>query len=169
MLRSHRRTATVSLGLLCAAAFAAPASAGTVSADLSVSATVNANCTISTSALNFGSFNALTGTAVTGTGGISVTCTNGTTWTAGADAGDGTGATYATRKLTSGANTLNYTIYTDAARTTVWGDGTGGTGTLGSTGTGASQAFTVYGRITAGQTTAPAGAYADLVSVTVTY
>lgn len=32
--------------------------------------------------------------------------------------------------MKSGANVLNYNLYTPAAHTTVWGDGTAGTGTF---------------------------------------
>jgi spore coat protein U-like protein len=71
--------------------------------------------------------------------------------------------------MTAGANLLNYNIYTTTGRTTVWGDGTAGTATLAGTGTGAAQAVTVYGRVNSGQTSVPAGSYADTVAVTVTY
>ena len=55
--------------------------------------------------------------------------------------------------MTSGGNLLSYNIYTDAARANVWGDGTGGTVTIASsTGTGAAQNVTVYGRVPTGQT-----------------
>jgi spore coat protein U-like protein len=149
--------------------FAAPAQAGTVSSNLSVNATVTANCTVSTSALNFGSVDTLSASAVDGSGGISVTCTNGTGWTAAADVGGGSGATFATRRMSQGANLLSYSLYTDAARTNVWGDGTGSTATIGNTATGAVQNVTVYGRIPGSQSSAPPGSYADTISVTVTY
>jgi spore coat protein U-like protein len=155
--------------LVAFASLAAPASAATVSSSLSVSANVTANCTISTSALNFGSVDTLSASPVDGTGGITVTCTNGTAWTAAADIGSGSGASFAARRMSQGANTLNYSLYTTAARTTVWGDGTGTTATFGNTGNGAAQNVTVYGRIPGSQTSAPAGGYADTVSVTVTY
>jgi spore coat protein U-like protein len=71
--------------------------------------------------------------------------------------------------MTSGANLLNYNLYTTTARTTVWGNGTAGTGVLAGTGTGIVQAVTVYGRVASGQTSVPAGSYVDTVSVTVTY
>jgi spore coat protein U-like protein len=166
---SARRIGATALGLVCAAALASPASAGTTSSNLGVSATVTANCTVSTSALAFGSFDALAGAAVTGTGGVTVTCTNGTVWTAAADAGTGSGATMAVRKLTYSGNTLNYSIYTTNGYGTVWGDGTSSTATVGATGNGTAQSVTVYGRITAGQTGAPAGGYSDTVAVTITY
>ena len=147
----------------------APALAATVSANLNTSATVTANCTVSTSALAFGNVDTISGSNVDGTGGLSVTCTSGTSWAASAGVGGGSGASFANRRMTGGANLLNYNLYTSSGYTTVWGDGTGSTATIGGTGTGSAQAVTVYGRVGSGQTTVPAGAYADTVAVTVTY
>jgi spore coat protein U-like protein len=152
-----------------AALFATPAAAGSQNANLGVSATVNAKCTISTTALAFGSIDTLSASAVTGTGGVAIACTNGSTWTATADAGTGAGATFASRRMTSGANTLSYSLFTDAGRTTVWGDGTNSSGVITSTGTGTAQNITIYGQIPGSQTGVPAGSYADTVAVTVTY
>jgi spore coat protein U-like protein len=163
------RKAALIIGAIGAATIATPALAGTANSNLSVNATVTANCTVSTTALNFGSIDTLSASAVDGTGGVSVTCTNGSGWTASADAGSGSGATLASRRMTSGGNVLNYSLFTNAGRTTVWGDGTGGTGTVGNTGTGSAQSFTVYGRIPGGQSSAAAGTYADTVSITISY
>ena len=88
------------------------------------------------------------------TGGYSVVCTSGTTWAASADAGDGTGASAAVRMMMSGANLLNYGLYTDVGRATNFVGGAG-------IGTGAAQNSVIYGRIPAGQTSVPAGSYAD--------
>jgi len=162
------RIAGIILGASAALAPAA-ASAATASSTLNVSATVTANCTVSTSALGFGNVNTLSGANVDGTGGISVTCTNGTAWSASAGVGSGSGASFASRRMTSGANLLTYNLFTDSGRTTVWGDGTGSTATIGDTGTGSAQAVTIYGRVGSGQISVPAGSYADTVSVTVTY
>ena len=149
---------------------AAPAYAQTASSNLGVSATVTDNCTVSTSPVAFGNVDATSGANVDATGGISVTCTNGTAWSASADAGAGTGAPLASRKLADGANLLNYSLYTEATRTTLWGDGVGGTtATIDGTGTGVAQASTIYARVPSGQTSVPAGSYADTVAVTVTY
>ncbi|HYI48983.1 MAG TPA: spore coat U domain-containing protein [Allosphingosinicella sp.] len=147
----------------------APALAATVSAPLTVNATVTANCTVSTSPLAFGDVDSTSASDVDAAGGLSITCTNGSGWTASADVGSGSGASFANRRMTSGANLLNYNIYTTAARTVVWGDGTGSTATIGGTGSGSAQAVTVYGRVAGGQTSVPIGSYADTVSVTVTY
>lgn len=153
------------------ALFAAqPALAAEATDTLAVSATVTTNCDVSTTAVAFGNVDVTLNQDVDGTGGISVNCTNGTAWTATAGLGSGTGATLASRKMTSGADLLDYALYTDEARTTVWGDGVGGTSsTVAGTGTGVAQANTIYGRIPSGQTGKPAGSYADTVTVTVTY
>jgi spore coat protein U-like protein len=71
--------------------------------------------------------------------------------------------------MTSGANTLNYNLYTSSGYGTVWGDGTSSTAAITGTGTGSAQSTSVYGRIGSGQTSVPPGSYADTVSVTVTY
>ncbi len=166
--RMLRFCTTAAVAALAIAAF--PAAAATTTSSLAVDATVTANCSVSTTAVSFGSVNVLSGTNADATGGLSVTCTSGTAWSASADAGAGTGATLATRKMASGANLLNYALYTDSARTTVWGDAaTTATVKYSGTGTGAAQANTIYGRVASGQTSVPAGSYADTVTVTVTY
>lgn len=152
-----------------ALALSQTAQAATTTTNLNVSATVSANCSATTSAVAFGSVNVLSGSAADSTGGVTVTCTNGTPWAASAGVGGGSGATFASRKMTSGSNLLNYTLYSDSGRTTIWGDGTGGTATVTNTGSGNAQNFTVYGRVFSGQTTTPSGSYSDTVVVTVTF
>ena len=72
-----------------------------------------------------------------------------------------------TRKMTSGANTINYSLYQNSSRTTVWGN-TVGTNTVSGTGSGLGQALTVYGRVPPQTTPAP-GTYTDTIVATVTY
>ena len=171
MFPTPRYGAIATGAAILAAGIAVPqgAMAATASSTMSVTATVTANCTVSTTALAFGNVNTISGSDVDSTGSLSIRCTNGTPWSATAGVGSGSGASYANRRMTSGANLLNYNIYTTAARTVVWGNGTSGTAPIPGTGTGAAQAVTVYGRVSSGQTSAPAGAYADTVAVTVTY
>lgn len=171
MLTTPRFGAIATGAAILAAGVAVPqgAMAATASSTMNVTATVTANCTVSTSALAFGNVNTISGSNFDSTGGLSIRCTNGTPWSAAAGVGSGSGASYANRRMTSGANLLNYNIYTTAARTVVWGNGTSGTAPVAGTGTGAVQAVTVYGRVGSGQTSVPAGAYADTVAVTVTY
>jgi spore coat protein U-like protein len=164
---------TMSFGALATAAAAiclpAPAIASTVGGSLATSATVTANCTVSTTPLAFGNVDSTSASNVDATGGLSITCTNGSAWTASAGVGAGSGASYASRKMTAGSDLLNYNIYTSGARTTVWGDGTASTGTIGGTGNGSAQSVTVYGRVAGGQNGVPVGSYADTVAVTITY
>lgn len=169
--RSFRQLRLVSVAaLMVGAVVAQPALAADTTSSMDVNATVTANCVVSTTAVAFGNVDVTAGTNVDGTGAFSVTCTSGTAWAASADAGSGTGATLDTRKMANGANLLNYALYTDSARTTVWGDAaTVATAKVSGTGSGSAQSNTIYGRVASGQTSLPAGAYADTVTVTVTY
>ncbi len=71
--------------------------------------------------------------------------------------------------MTSGANLLNYALYTNSGRTTLWGDGAADGAAFSGTGDGTAQASTIYGRVPSGQTSVPIGSYADTVAVTLTY
>lgn len=163
MLNSTTRTFRILA--LSGAAFAAIAAQPALAADtaeLAVSADVSSVCNVTTSPVAFGSIDVTTAGNSDATGGFSVVCTSGTAWTAAADAGNGTGASTAARKMMSGANLLNYALYTDAGRTANFVSATG-------TGSGSAQANTIYGRVPGGQATAPAGSYADSVTVGLTY
>ncbi len=141
---------------------------GSSDTTFTVSATVASNCLVSATTLDFGSTGVLNAN-VDSTNTISVTCTNGTPWNASLSAGSGVGGTVALRKMTGpGGATIDYTIYRNAGRTEVWGDGTSGTFTLSGTGTGLAQAQTGYGRVPA-QSTPAAATYTDTVVVTITY
>ena len=149
---------------------ASPAMAqGTAGSTVSVSAKVTANCTASTTAVAFGDINTLNSANTDATGSLSVTCTSGTAWSASAAAGSGADATVAARKLTSGSNSLSYALYTNAERSTLWGDGTASTAPITGRGTGQAQPNVIYARVPGGQTSAPAGSYSDTVAITVTY
>lgn len=156
--------ATLVAAVLSVAA-AGPAAAATATANVGVSATVQATCSVSASPLAFGTYNSA---QLDGSTNLSVSCTNGTTYTIGLDAGAGTGATTTARELTGPASaTLGYTLYSDAGRTSVWGANTG-TDTVAGTGNGSAQTISVYGRIPLGQLPTP-GAYSDVVTATLTY
>ena len=145
-----------------AVALAAQPALAADTAELTVSAEVTEVCNVTTSPVAFGNVDVTTASNVDAAGGFSVVCTSGTAWTAAADAGDGTGASTADRKMTSGANLLNYGLYTDVGRSTNFVSAT-------ATGTGSAQANTIFGRVPSGQTTVPAGSYADSVTISLTY
>jgi spore coat protein U-like protein len=153
---------------------ASSAGAGTATQNLSVTASVTANCTISTAAVAFGAYDPVVTNAtaaLNGTGTVSVTCTNGATTaiTLGQGTFAGTGSTDAlpVRRLNDGgADYLSYTLYSDTGRTTIWGN-TSGT-SVAHTGTGLLTAITVYGAVAAGQNVPP-GSYTDTVVATITF
>ncbi len=144
------------------------ARATTATSSFTVQVTIIASCTIvSTATLNFGgSVGVLTANVDVSTT-LQVQCTNTTPYNIGLNAGTGTGATVAARLMTSGANTITYSLYKDSGHATVWGN-TVGTDTQAATGNGAAQTYTVYGRIPPQTTPAPA-TYSDTITVTVTY
>ncbi len=148
--------------------------AATQQADLSVTATVAANCTIATTAVDFGAYDPVTTNATTPilqTGRVTVSCTTGSavkvTLGQGLFADTGSSDTAPVRRMKNGGtNYLNYTLYSEGTRTTAWGN-TALTG-LAHTGTGTSTDLTVYGTLPAGQNV-PVGSYADTVVATVTF
>jgi len=159
-----RNLVKIAAGVCAAAGIASAASAGSATANLGVSASIAATCTISTSAVAFGAYS---GSVVDATGTVTANCINGTPWTIGLGAGAGSGATTSSRKMTSGANTLAYQLFSDSTRSTNWGN-SAGVDTVAGTGTGASQNQTVYGRIPAG-TVPAAGSYTDTVVATINF
>ncbi|MDR5856297.1 spore coat U domain-containing protein [Caballeronia sp. LZ062] len=136
---------------------------------LTLSATVIADCNIVAAPLAFPAASLLN-QPLQATSTVQVTCVSGAPYTVALDGGTTPGGTVAMRKLAlqSGAATVDYQLYTDAARTKPWGDGTNGTTTNTGTGVGSSQSFVVYGVVPA-QTSQPAGKYSDTITATVSF
>jgi spore coat protein U domain-containing protein, fimbrial subunit CupE1/2/3/6 len=120
-------------------------------------------CTASVVPVAFGTYNPLTGQNVDSTGGVDVVCLPPAPYTISISPGQGS---YAARLMTSGTYHLAYNLYTSASRSVVWGDGTGGSSSVG--GSGATASYPIYGRIPASQNVG-IGAYADALLVTVTF
>jgi spore coat protein U-like protein len=80
---------------------------------------------------------------------------------------------FSNRQLRSGASLLRYNLYSDSARTQVWGDGSDGSTTVSDslplTTSSAIRSYTIYGRIPNGQQMAEVGSYFDTITVIVTY
>lgn len=148
-----------------------PVQAASATANLSVSATIVNNCTISTTPVSFSSYDPIganaNANADNGTGTVTITCTRGTTATIGL--GPGSNASGTTRRMLNGTNNyLNYELYQGSDRTAVWGNSGAGLLSPGPAPTKAPRTFNVYGRIFAGQDL-PAGSYADTVQATVNF
>ena len=169
---SRRHTGRTRLKQACAIAgllaWPGVSLAGTATAPpFTVTMTIAASCAVvSTQTLTFSNPGALTAN-VDAQSTLVVQCTNTTPYNIGLDAGTGSGATVTTRKMTSGAVTVNYSLYSDINHTTVWGN-TVGPNTVSQTGTGQNQNFTIYGRVPP-QNAPPPGTYTDTINVTVTY
>lgn len=154
---------------LSGAVFSAAAVAASSTTVVPVSATVIDSCTVDATPLTFGNYNSLSAGMHDTAASISPLCTNGTFYTIALDAGVGAGASVSARKLSAtDGSTLNYGVYTDAARTTLWGDASGGTVAASGTGTGATQTLTMYARIPSLQPS-PVGSYSDVLTVTLSY
>jgi spore coat protein U-like protein len=173
--RCPRARVAVALFLASGTLAAGSAAAATSTGTLGISASVGRNCLFSSGpfTLGFGTYTPGAGNrdrAAT----LRVGCTNGITFQVALNGG-GTG-NIANRQMSATglpSEKLAYQLYTNAARTTVWGDGTSGSvRTLTGRGVNRPQSLTVHGRIpdaAANQSAAPRNDYLDTVTITVTY
>ena len=147
---------------------AAPVSAGTSTSQFRITLTIQAECKLTVANdIAFGTTGIIQ-SALSADGSFGAQCTNSTPYNIGLNAGAGTGATVAVRKMSAKAGgAVNYMLYRDAAATQIWGD-TISTNTLSTIDKGAVQTFTVYGRVPA-QAAPAAGNYSDTVQVVITY
>lgn len=134
------------------------------------------SCSVTTNNVVFGSFNPLAIGPGDSTGSVRVTCGGvvGLLIPYQIELGSGGSGNVSARRMSSGANTLGYGLYSDPSRSSSWGDIAHGTAVSGSMlldvlGTAPAATHTVYGRIPSGQNTAVPGIYADTITVTVTY
>lgn len=124
--------------------------------------------------ISFGNYNPYNNDPIETNGTIQVHCTGLLGLLASIEIALSTGSSgnYLSRTMQSGANTLNYNLYTNAGRTTTWGDGNGGSSIVTDTFTLAIGGFTttdtVYARLPERQNVA-AGTYSDTITVTVNY
>jgi spore coat protein U-like protein len=158
------------LSLAVLSLISVPAFAGSATANLSVTANVSANCTISTAPVAFGAYDPVSANLaanLNGTGTVTVACTKGTAATI--DLGNGNNLSGGSRRMGSGSDFLNYALYKDAARTQVWGTGLAGGSTYAyASASKNSVAVTVYGTVPMNQDVT-VGAYTDTVVATINY
>lgn len=135
------------------------------------------SCSVSTTAVAFGGYNPLASEHLDTSGAVRVRCGGvlGLFVPYEIELGKGSyGASHASRLMANGSQRLQYNLYTDSIRMSVWGDGSGGSQTISDSVTiillgGTNNDHPIYGRIPRGQTTLTPGAYSDTVTVTVTY
>lgn len=149
-------------------ASASPAQASNVQTTMAVTTTNVNSCVVSALPLAFGALNQVSGTATDSQTTITVACTLGVAYNVGLDAGLHASGAVRQMQAVAGTAVIPYAVYSDAARTTLWGN-TVGTDTVARTAAATPSLLTVYGRIPANAPMASGGAYADLVTVTVTF
>jgi len=131
-------------------------------------------CTINTTPVNFGNYDAFSSTPLDAAGIITVNCSRDVVWAHVTLGASSTSGTFNPRRMrrSAEADLLAYNVYSDVTRTVIFGDGTGGTSGFDfKRPTGRpqpwSQTINIYGRIPPGQDV-PVGTYSDTLTATVT-
>lgn len=132
--------------------------------------------TIDTTAVAFGTYNPANRFDSDTYGELRVTChaAAGDSSSYEVSLGAGNAGKYVLRELRMGSERLTYNLFTDPSRSLIWGDGSGGSMSLGDTitsdsGTGSiSRQYPVYGRIFARQQV-HSGYYSDAIVVTIEF
>lgn len=134
-------------------------------------------CFVSATSVAFGSYNEFAPSPTDSVGNVSVTFhgTAGETVAYTIQLSAGSSGSYTSRRMRPAGHHyggLNYNLYTTAARTLVWGDGSGGSVTVNDaytlTGKQVTRNYPVYGRIFARQK-ARVGTYSDYIVVTLSF
>jgi len=158
--------------LILAAMLAGVANSATTTTTFAVNETVLTTCSATATTLAFSPYTPGAG-AIANNSTISVKCTKNAPYTISLNKGTTAGGTVAQRLMASGANTLQYNLFTTAAFAVIFGDGTGTSQTEPGTGSGMATAnsVTVFGQLPDNATNqaAVAGSYTDTITVTVTY
>lgn len=117
--------------------------------------------------VSFGVYNVFDASPnLSGIGGLGVSCKGG----GGPfviSLGTGQSHSYVSRVMQSGNQSLHYNLFTNPSRTVVWGNGSGGSGTVTVT-KNSTVTLSVYGLIPAGQDVG-VGTYADCLIATINF
>ena len=135
---------------------------------LAATAAAEAACTISTTAVSFGTYNVFAASPDDATGQITYRCTAPRPPLVRIHLDKGGAPTFNPRQMLRSGEVLSYNLYTDSTRATIWGDGTGGTQIYTRTLPPPNQNINVpvYGRIPALQDVS-AGTYSNTVTATI--
>jgi spore coat protein U-like protein len=150
------------LGFMTAGLAPRPALAATSTASFAVTVTVQAGCQVSAPATAFGIY---TTAGANSTSAVSVACTIPTRYNVSHSAERTTGVTGMMTGLASAL--LDHSPLPQSAHATKWGR-TAGTDTVARTGSGSIQPHAIFVQTAGAEFVAP-GAYADTITVTVTY
>jgi spore coat protein U-like protein len=119
----------------------------------------------------FGSYDVFSGSAVDSAGSVTYRCDDVAALdTIMIQLSRGSSATFQPRTLVLGVHQLQYNLYLEPSRSTVWGDGSSGTGQYGPTlpPSGSNVLLNVYGRVPS-QQNVHVGSYSDIVVVSIVF
>lgn len=133
-------------------------------------------CTAASTPLAFGQYNPQSSANLDTTGTITVTCQAilaSLLIAYNINLAPGYSGSVTQRKMTNGTSIMNYQAYSNATRTTIWGDGSSGSsavtdGYLLQLIGPVSKVYTVYGRVPGNQNIS-AGSYTDTLTILITY
>lgn len=133
----------------------------------------NCYCTVTATTVNFGAYDTLSGAAVNSAGNIEVNCGTDTIGDTISYAIELSGGKLGKPRELQGPDKLQYDLYTDVGRTSIWGNGKGGTAMVADSYSFpvlccVTRNYTAYGRIAASQVVEP-GVYSDIITVTVNF
>lgn len=151
-----RTTRLAAIGMMAAVGLLGPATLS------------EAACNINTTAVAFGSYNVFGTSADDATGRVRFRCTATRPPLVRVQLDKGGAPSFTPRQMRQGGEILSYNLYLDSTRTTIWGDGTGGTQTFTQPNPPLNTNIdvTVFGRIPAGQDV-NAGSYSSVVTATI--
>jgi spore coat protein U-like protein len=132
-------------------------------------ASANNRCSVSVTPVAFGTYDGLKPSDVRTTGTLTYNCSLSEPITITLNRGGG--PLFDPRSMKQGPSELDYNLYLDAAATTIWGDGTGGSQVYRDLAPppDTNVSVPIYGRIPAGQRGARVGLYDDKLMVKATY
>jgi spore coat protein U-like protein len=133
------------------------------------------NCDVTATSLNFGSYDVFSNVPLDSTASINVSCNippqnPQAPLAVTISLSPGNSGSFAPRSMQStGADILDYNLYTNASMSTIWGDG-GGSSTVQSAFVTSAMPWnaTLFGRIPARQNVS-AGSYSDTITVTIDF
>lgn len=125
-------------------------------------------CQIDATGVNFGNYDPFAPSPTDSTGSVNFRCSQSDPITIFLSRGNA--PTFDPRQMRNGGEILNYNLYRDAGRSSIWGDSTGGTTVYADPAPPRNQWITIsiFGRIPSGQDVL-AGVYTDSITATVNW
>ena len=140
-------------------------------------------CTVTTTGVNFGTYDPTSATPLNAQGSLFVECGAGSSTTVTMTLSGGGSGNAASRRMSNGTDLIFYNLYLNTGRTIIFGDATGGssdtcttgsptsgTGCTGENPAGKGRNFTrpLYGQVNASQNIG-VGTYTDTLTITLTF